>query len=590
MLLPSLAWLPVEPGQAWIRLTAITLVAVAVTSALLLVRRPWGELAGWQAGGAFAAVLAIGGAAGDAIALGYRLGWEQRWTAFAVVAVVAVAVGAAAAIVHRSVPISVALEVTAIPAAMVAIGLTGGHLWQSGQIFALIAAISAVAALRADRRFLGYVAAVALMVASWYWLDAAAVHLPEAYTLPAVLALLGFRLAWATRRPPSLSATLQVAAAGILAVLPSVLWLSVAPTEAWIRLTALVIAALLLAVVGGFVRLPWPVPGTRVSGWQLIGELAAGAAVLAATLDAVVAGFHFGFPASAIAYAVLMVGGAVAVAVAALVRHPWYSSARAPDSGAVAASARVRLALVLEAAALPAGLAAVGLTVGQAFHTGLVLFLAGLVVGLHGLRPDRRMVWFVAIGLELMATWSWLVAARIGTPEAYTLPAAGLAIAGGFWMSRRWPQLLSWVTFGPGVTGLLLPSLAMTFLVSTESWRPFALGAAALAVTLLGAYRRRQAPFLIAAAILAVLAVHELSPRWSPMSSPPCRAGSRSPSAAWCCWASAPATNTAGGTSYASAEPSPACADPEIRLGRWVRGVPGRRGSVRSGRGRRRPW
>jgi hypothetical protein len=353
------------------------------------------------------------------------------------------------------------------------------------------------------------VAAAALVVASWCWLGAAAVHVPEAYTLPGAVALLAFRLAWAVRRPPSPWQTAQVAIAWIFVVVPSLLWLPMAPDEAWIRLTALVVVALLTAVASSAIRLPWPVPGFAASGWQLIGELAAAFAVLAATLDAVAVGFHLRLEAPAIAYSALAVG-AIAVGISALLRP-----------------IRPRQALLVEVAALPAALVALGFTAGAPFHTGLVFFLMGLVIGLTALRPDRRQAGFVAVGLELLATWSWLAAAHIGTPEAYTLPAAALAIAAGFWMSRRWPQLLSWATLAPGAAGLLLPSLAMTFVAPDESWRPFALGFVALAVTIASVYRRRQAPFLISATVLAILAVHELSPfvaevvtalpRWVPL-------------------------------------------------------------------------
>lgn len=497
-LLPSLAMVPVEPDAGWIRLTAIAVASIVVA---VFVRVKWVGSVGWLV---FSAVVGVLAAAADVVAVGHRLGWEPRWTAVAVVGIVAVSVATAAFV--RDKARSLAVELAAGVASLLAVALTIGEPWQGGLVFALLGAIAAGAAFRPDRRWLGYVAAALVVIASWHWLAAGDSQVPEAYVLPGALGLLVFRL---VRREPSALDTAQIATAGIVAVLPSVLWLLVEPDNAWIRLTAW--GAVAVAVAGGasLVKRPWAIPGVPVSGWWLMGEVAAGGAVLALGLDCLAVGYRLDAGWLTPAYAMLAVV-AVAVGVSAAIR-----------------TVRPRLAVVLEFAAMPIVLNAVALTVGEPFHIGLALFLTGIIVALCALRPDRRWLAFAAIGLELVASWCWLVAARVATPEAYTVPAALLALAGGVLLSRRWPQLRSWVTFGPGITGLLAPSLVMTFLLPGEPWRPFALGVAALAVTLLGVYRRRQAPFTIGAMALAIVAVHELSPyvaavvtdlpRWVPL-------------------------------------------------------------------------
>ncbi|MEE3918435.1 hypothetical protein V2I01_07140 [Micromonospora sp. BRA006-A] len=71
--------------------------------------------------------------------------------------------------------------------------------------------------------------------------------------------------------------------------------------------------------------------------------------------------------------------------------------------------------------------------------------------------------------------------------EAYTLPAAALALGAGLLALRRRPGLTSWPALGPGLGAAFLPSL-VSVLVSGEPqpWRRLALGAAALAVVLGG--------------------------------------------------------------------------------------------------------
>ena len=98
--------------------------------------------------------------------------------------------------------------------------------------------------------------------------------------------------------------------------------------------------------------------------------------------------------------------------------------------------------------------------------------------------------------------------------EAYTLPAALLALAAGFRAVRARPTVSSWIAYGPGLAGALLPSLAWVFFGGGQPQRRLLLGAAALGVVLLGARWRRQAPVLLGGATLALVALHELAVGW----------------------------------------------------------------------------
>ncbi|MCI4062459.1 hypothetical protein MRQ36_07745 [Micromonospora sp. R77] len=99
--------------------------------------------------------------------------------------------------------------------------------------------------------------------------------------------------------------------------------------------------------------------------------------------------------------------------------------------------------------------------------------------------------------------------------EAYTLPAAGLALAAGLVALGARPGLTSWLALGPGLVAALLPSLVSVLVApDPQPWRRLALGAAAVAAVLAGAVRRWQAPVLLGSATLVPLALHELARGW----------------------------------------------------------------------------
>ncbi|WP_412541705.1 hypothetical protein R8Z50_03870 [Longispora sp. K20-0274] len=148
----------------------------------------------------------------------------------------------------------------------------------------------------------------------------------------------------------------------------------------------------------------------------------------------------------------------------------------------------------------------------------------GAAVGVAALRRDRgRWYALAAVVSETLAWWLLLGAARVGTPEAYTLPPALAALGLGWWSARKRPDLRSWVGYGPGLLAALLPSLAWSLPPDASVVRRVALGAAAVAVVLAGARGRLRAPLVIGAGTLLVLALHELAliwgwaPKWIPL-------------------------------------------------------------------------
>jgi hypothetical protein len=135
-------------------------------------------------------------------------------------------------------------------------------------------------------------------------------------------------------------------------------------------------------------------------------------------------------------------------------------------------------------------------------------------------RPDRRAYAWSAAAVAVVATWAWLSLAGVTLPEAYTLPAAALALLAGALARHRAPQLSSWLAFGPGLVAALLPSLGLA-LEQDGVARPLLLTAGALLVVLAGARARLQAPLVLGAVTLLALGVDAVwpvaaqLPRWA---------------------------------------------------------------------------
>ena len=132
-----------------------------------------------------------------------------------------------------------------------------------------------------------------------------------------------------------------------------------------------------------------------------------------------------------------------------------------------------------------------------------------------GRRGYRRATVVVATA----AVWAWLAVAGVTLPEAYLLPAAAVALAAGL-VARRGPNPPgSWAAYGPGLALALLPSLALA-VEGHGLARPLLLGTGALAAVLVGARGRLQAPLVLGAVTLVVLAadaalpVAARLPRW----------------------------------------------------------------------------
>ncbi|MFE2887415.1 SCO7613 C-terminal domain-containing membrane protein [Streptomyces sp. NPDC059272] len=181
--------------------------------------------------------------------------------------------------------------------------------------------------------------------------------------------------------------------------------------------------------------------------------------------------------------------------------------------------------LAVEITGAVAAVIAISLSALELPMFAMVLALCGVIAAGTALRPDRRSVGYLAAALFVLAMWVRLSVWNVGSPEAYTLPVTVPALLVGALRRRRDPNVPSWTAYGPGLAATLVPSLLTAW--SDAHWtRPLLLGTAALAVTLLGARHRLQAPLALGGGTLVLDALHELAPylvqvvgalpRWAP--------------------------------------------------------------------------
>jgi hypothetical protein len=287
--------------------------------------------------------------------------------------------------------------------------------------------------------------------------------------------------------------------------------------------------ALLLAGAGLAGALPTKVTTLAGLGLVLVTAVVAGAAgrTLAARLagwlvavatgvaGAATAALAAGETQQGVAFWVLG-AAALALALSALLRR------RRPTTAATVEATAV------EAAAHAAAVVALLFTVGSVQHAAIVCALWGAAVGVRALWPAesagrRRGLAVAAASCELLAWWLLLAADDIRLVEAYTLPAALVALLAGALAHRTQPGLRSWMAYGPSLAAAFLPSLAVVLGESGQPLRRLLLGLGALVAVLIGAVRRYQAPVVLGGLTLAAVAVHELIlvsqllPTWTPI-------------------------------------------------------------------------
>jgi hypothetical protein len=160
--------------------------------------------------------------------------------------------------------------------------------------------------------------------------------------------------------------------------------------------------------------------------------------------------------------------------------------------------------------------AAAGLTAGattgavQAWgQVAIQLGIAGVAAGSYALVAHRRGVGVVATADLVVASWIAIGGAGVQTPEAYTAPAAlGLLLVA---LPGLRSGASSWAAEGAAIGVALVPS-ALVVVTQPTALRLVAVLAAAAALTVAGTLLHRQAPFVVGAGVLFLVAVGRLAP------------------------------------------------------------------------------
>lgn len=127
------------------------------------------------------------------------------------------------------------------------------------------------------------------------------------------------------------------------------------------------------------------------------------------------------------------------------------------------------------------------------------------------LTPSRRPLAWVGSALLLLATWVRLADLSVEAPEAYTLPLAMALTAAGLWRLRRSPEASTVTALLPGLLLGTVPSLVWV-LDDPLSVRALLLGAACLALVVMGATLRWNAPLLAGTAVGSIVVLREIGP------------------------------------------------------------------------------
>ncbi|MFF9851951.1 SCO7613 C-terminal domain-containing membrane protein [Streptomyces litmocidini] len=193
---------------------------------------------------------AVLAATGLVFAVAAAGGFEDRWTALALLLVPA----ATAALGSRAPrPVALAVEVTGGAVGLLALGIAASRPAFLALTLALGGVIAAATALRPERRrFASWTAAVLFLLATWVRLAVWDVTAPEAYTLPVSLpALVVGHLR--RRRDPEASSWTAYGPGLAVTLLPSLsaAWVD----QEWARPLALGVAALAVTLLGARFRL-----------------------------------------------------------------------------------------------------------------------------------------------------------------------------------------------------------------------------------------------------------------------------------------------------------------------------------------------
>ncbi|MFE5715281.1 SCO7613 C-terminal domain-containing membrane protein [Streptomyces sp. NPDC056501] len=226
-------------------------VATFVSLGVLLALFTGVAVLGAGARRAVSACAAVLAATGIVLAVASAAGFEDHWTALALLLVPAATAALAAR--TRTGPVALAAEISGASVGLLALGIAASRPAFLALALALGGVIAAATAVRPERRvFASWTAAVLFLLATWVRLAVSDVTTPEAYTLPVTLPALAVGFLRRRRDPEAASWTAY--GPGLAAtLLPSLVAAWVDPD--WVRPLLLGVAALVVTLLGARFRL-----------------------------------------------------------------------------------------------------------------------------------------------------------------------------------------------------------------------------------------------------------------------------------------------------------------------------------------------
>ncbi len=459
-------------------------------------------------------------------------GRATRWTALGaalVVSAVAVLGGGAREIEFVTLPVAGALGAGAVLAVLrrrrSGVAWPAGEEWVWAGALVLATVPSLLAPSEPARTWLviGIGLVVAAAIAATPIPDAWRVRVPSATILSAAALAMGLRALLGGGFPGAEAAAI-VAACGAVVVAVILTATAVRLPEA--RVAAAVGAAAIAVVAVALVQ------------DAAAGAVSSAVTVVLAGLAGVAGAAVLGLRRWARLGAVLAVGGVGLVAIACGLR--FVAVAHTPGFEAdlwVVAGAAISGAVAL-AALRATSTRVVSLAVGAVLAVACVLFAAAesyllseasdfdgvraavtmsllsAAAYVTGVRRDRLGPAPAIVAAVTAAVFAVLAFFGFGVDpaELVTVPAAVGGLAYGVRTLRTRPESRTWPALGPWLVLLLLPSLLYDFVGGTELWRVVSLGVAAVALVVVGAVRRLQAPLVIGSAVVLVHGVAQLWP------------------------------------------------------------------------------
>jgi hypothetical protein len=146
-------------------------------------------------------------------------------------------------------------------------------------------------------------------------------------------------------------------------------------------------------------------------------------------------------------------------------------------------------------------------------HLAALMAAFGAVLGLSATRPDRtphqrRNLFWLAVGFEIIGWWLFMTLSDVVLPEAYTLPFAALALAVGLIEVRQRPDLSSWAAYGPSLLAAFVPTVGIVLATDGGELREVLLLLGGVVTVIIGSRMQQQAPVVIGAAATVIAAIH----------------------------------------------------------------------------------